>query len=187
METKNCIGCNKLVIRKSQKPGAFKKIRYCSSSCALFVRNRDNNPMSQSNVRIKITGNNHYNWKGDSARYFGIHSWVRKYADLDMSKCSECGEIGKYWKNKRWSIEYANISGEYKRELTDWRPLCRKCHRKFDNTKRELGHKSCPQCHKEFSNKFINYCKLCPGCRLDNNRLKGMLYMRKKRSLQGRI
>lgn len=70
-------------------------------------------------------GENNPNWKGDEAGYFAIHDWVK----LRLGKprlCSECGttEAKKY--------EWANISGQCKRELTDWRRLCVSCHRKWD-------------------------------------------------------
>lgn len=64
-------------------------------------------------------------WKGDNAGYWAIHTWVRKTLGR-ATKCSSCGET-----NKR--IEWANISGKYKRDINDWKQLCCKCHAKFDD------------------------------------------------------
>ena len=71
-------------------------------------------------------GKNNHNWKGDKVGYFGLHDWV--YKNLGQpSKCSDCGTTDL---NKRF--EWANISGKYKRVLSDWKRLCCSCHKKFD-------------------------------------------------------
>ena len=58
-------------------------------------------------------------WKGDSVSLYGLHRWVeRKIGRPD--KCSLCKTVGK--------VDLANISQEYKRDLSDWEWLCRKCH-----------------------------------------------------------
>lgn len=57
-------------------------------------------------------------WKGDEAGYTALHNWVRRR----LGKASKCvnGHIAKqyYW---------ANISGEYKRDLSDWHEFCCSC------------------------------------------------------------
>ena len=70
----------------------------------------------------------HPNWKGDNVSYQALHSWVRLRLGRPM-KCEHCGRTDK----KKY--EWANISGEYKRELSDWVRLCTKCHRIFDKDK----------------------------------------------------
>ena len=65
-------------------------------------------------------------WKGDNVGYFGLHSWVIRKLDRPK-KCENC----KTTKAKRF--EWANKSGLYKRDLTDWIRLCTSCHRKYDN------------------------------------------------------
>lgn len=64
-------------------------------------------------------------WKGDKASYSAIHHWVNTNFGRIMS-CEDCGNTSL----KRY--EWANISGEYKRERSDWKRLCRKCHNKLD-------------------------------------------------------
>ncbi|MCK9370717.1 hypothetical protein M0R04_12480 [Candidatus Dojkabacteria bacterium] len=63
------------------------------------------------------------NWKGDRVGYKALHSWVRRRL-LEPSICESC-KLEK-------SLDLANISGEYKRRLDDWRWLCRSCHIKSD-------------------------------------------------------
>lgn len=73
---------------------------------------------------VKTAGENHYLWKGDDVGYSGLHKWVRTWLGKPES-CIKCGE-----KNKM--IHWANVSGEYKRELHDWMRLCVSCHKKYD-------------------------------------------------------
>jgi len=71
-------------------------------------------------------------WKGNNVGYDGLHTWVRKTLGKPI-KCSLCGV-----ENKR--IEWANISGEYKRDINDWKQLCCKCHSKIDGvSERQRG------------------------------------------------
>lgn len=62
-------------------------------------------------------------WKGDSVGYGGLHQWVYK----NLGKAIKC-ENGCMAKRYEW----ANISGEYKRDLDDFKQLCKSCHLKFD-------------------------------------------------------
>ena len=59
------------------------------------------------------------NWKGNNVRLAALHEWVtaRKLKPL---LCEEC--------KKKPPHDLANISQEYKRDLTDWEWLCRACH-----------------------------------------------------------
>lgn len=56
--------------------------------------------------------------------YVNLHAWVRRHAGVP-TLCSECGGSPKH-------IDWANISGQYLRDVTDYRALCRSCHRNFD-------------------------------------------------------
>ena len=79
-------------------------------------------------------GDKHQFWKGDKVGYSGIHKWVRINFGRKPKNCSECGIEGKQ-NGRMWSIEYANISGEYKRDKEDWVAVCRKCHYSFYDKK----------------------------------------------------
>ena len=77
-------------------------------------------------------GENHTLWKGDKAGYRAKHTWIeRKLGKPD--KCEECGTDGL----KGHAIQWANISGKYKRIISDWKRLCSKCHGHFDKEKRQ--------------------------------------------------
>lgn len=64
-------------------------------------------------------------FKGTVSQYVALHMWV-KYHKGKPTYCDECGTT----EAKRY--EWANISGEYKRDLSDYRSLCPSCHRRID-------------------------------------------------------
>ena len=69
----------------------------------------------------------HPSWVGDSVSYSALHTWVKKHLGTPgtCENCSESNLSGAY-------INWANISGDYKRDLSDWARLCRRCHSLFD-------------------------------------------------------
>lgn len=73
-------------------------------------------------------GEKNGNWKGINSKYTASHMWM--YSTYGQpKKCENCGRDnleGKF-------INWANISGKYKRERDDWIRLCRKCHTSFDD------------------------------------------------------
>ena len=87
--------------------------RYCSRGCLYQYRNTPN-------------GKRHHAWKGDDVGYSALHSWIKR----KLGKPNYC-DVCKTVSTKRF--EWANISKKYKRELSDWRSLCSKCHHRFDD------------------------------------------------------
>ena len=85
----------------------------------------------RSNHRIYCShhcnGKNHKNLyeERDKIGYVGLHLWVGRKLGKPK-KCEECGTTC----SKRF--HWANKSGEYKRELSDWKRLCVRCHFKMD-------------------------------------------------------
>lgn len=80
-------------------------------------------------------GENSGRWKGDSVGYSALHAWVRK--KLGKPKiCSDCGTTDPTKK-----YDWANISGEYLRDVFDYKRLCAKCHRLFDHNSATKGAK----------------------------------------------
>lgn len=78
---------------------------------------KGNLPWNKGKKQI-IPEHEHYKWKGDMVGYNALHAWVRK----QLGRPTECtnGHIApKYY--------WANISGEYKRDVTDWHQLCQSC------------------------------------------------------------
>ena len=78
-----------------------------------------------------MKGEKHPLWKGDDIKYVGLHMWV--YSRLGKPDiCESC-------KNNNLNghkIHWANVSGKYKRELTDWIRLCVPCHSKYDRARK---------------------------------------------------
>ena len=69
-------------------------------------------------------------WKGKNASYSAKHIWIKnKFGSSE--KCEFCKKIGKKI-NNRWNLHWANISGKFKRERSDWLGLCVSCHKKYD-------------------------------------------------------
>jgi hypothetical protein len=58
-------------------------------------------------------------WVGDKVCYSALHNWIRRNKPK-VKLCENC--------NKNLSYDLANISGKYKRDINDFRWLCRKCH-----------------------------------------------------------
>lgn len=107
------------------------RVMHCGRSCAL-------------------SGSKSYLWKGDSVGIDALHTYMKKHVP-DKGVCKTCGSRGK--------VDLANISNEYRRDISDWKWLCRKCHMTEDgrlerflshSRKRLLPLKKCPQCFKEF-------------------------------------
>lgn len=63
-------------------------------------------------------------WKGENVKYSGLHMWVRKHLGKAV-ECSVCGS--------RSYVDWANISHSYKRNLEDWKQMCRSCHLIYDD------------------------------------------------------
>lgn len=68
-------------------------------------------------------GGNHPLWRGNKVGYSALHWWIKQRLAKPWG-CNHCGKIK--------SLELANKSHEYKRELDDWLWLCKSCHKKYD-------------------------------------------------------
>lgn len=64
-------------------------------------------------------------WKGGNVGKGGLHNWVQKHKGKPR-KCEHCHTT------KAKQYDWANISQEYKRDVNDFKRLCRSCHAKFD-------------------------------------------------------
>lgn len=105
----NCVDCGINIWNRSKRCGG----------CA--IKNRDNSKMSKNFG--DTCGEKNGRWAGDKVGYFALHSWVRKNKPKPRF-CEDCGE------NEPKDV--ANVSGEYKRDIEDYRWLCRGCHYKKD-------------------------------------------------------
>lgn len=89
-----------------------------------------------------MLGENNWAWKGETVGYHGIHKWVSKVAGKPKC-CASC----KIRQAKRY--EWANISGQYRRDISDWTRLCKRCHNKFDSIALKVGIKNSKFSEKE--------------------------------------
>ena len=131
MLSKVCELCGKKYTRESWigRPKTFRQYRFCSKSCS-FKRTWKDKKNREKLTLAKISENNPQ-WKGDNVGYSSLHCWV-KYRKNRETICEECGE------EKGYSLDLANISGEYKRDVKDWEWLCRLCHMKKDGRLEQL-------------------------------------------------
>ena len=123
------IRCSKIGDRNpAWKGGVFNLI--CATCEKVFISdshlNRERKFCSQKCAK---SGNNNSQWKGDTVGYTGLHNWVYRNSEKP-SKCEGCG--------KERKLDAANISGEYKRDISDWEWLCRKCHMDKDGRLEKL-------------------------------------------------
>lgn len=80
-------------------------------------------------------GDQNPGWVGDSIGKSGVHGWLRKVRK-HTGRCEYCRRkpglrtdiLDKVYPG----TEFANISGEYRRDIDDYAELCRKCHKAFD-------------------------------------------------------
>ena len=99
-------------------------------------------------------------WKGDNPIHTtSLHEWIKNH----KPKPKFC-EICK--KNKPYDL--ANISGEYKRDINDFRWLCRSCHMKKDgrlkklhNNKKKTIKEKCKSCGRLEKYNIKGYCPKC--------------------------
>lgn len=92
----------------------------------------------------QISEEKHPSWKGDNIGRGGVHAWIKKHYGWP-NYCEMCNKKDE----EKLLYDWANISGKYRRERNDWKRLCRKCHRVFDekihyekNKKPQLNNKS---------------------------------------------
>lgn len=110
--------------------------KYCSRTCTF--KYRDN---SKFLSMIKISGENHPNWKGDGAGYKAFHLRV----NLIRGKAKICKKCG----SERF-CEWANLTGDYS-NVFDYDSLCRKCHHKLD----DIANRTAKKVKELYGNKHI--------------------------------
>ena len=92
------------------------------------IRGRKYTPEHRRKISEAQRGEKGNNWKGDKATYNSIHHWVRD----TYGRPSICEFCKGYFSGRK--IEWANKTGEYKRDREDWIRLCAKCHKAFEKT-----------------------------------------------------
>jgi hypothetical protein len=91
-------------------------------------------------------GKNIYNFKGEDAGYSAKHKWIKDKLG-NPNYCEHCKKTDK--KLYHWS----NISGKYKKIVSDWQRLCVSCHTRYDTAKRKNIVLTCVVCKKKMMTK----------------------------------
>lgn len=78
-----------------------------------------------SRIFTWLTGDKNSNWKGNDVGYDALHDWVNRC----LGKAQSCS-FNKTHKATRY--HWANVSGDYLRDLGDWISLCPICHKQYD-------------------------------------------------------
>jgi len=94
------------------------------------VRDKTHSEKVSDSLKGKI-GKESRRWKGDKASYVAKHMWIIKHYG-NAKKCSNNPDH----RAKRY--EWANKSGKYKRDISDYIELCPSCHRKMDHDRKAL-------------------------------------------------
>jgi hypothetical protein len=102
------------------------KMRGNTSHLGFKLSERQKENLSKSHIGIQREENNP-SWKGDKAGYVALHKWIRR----KMGNPTYCSNNIKHGGRFEW----ANISGEYKRDIKDWHQLCHSCN-KLDGVKK---------------------------------------------------
>jgi hypothetical protein len=124
MVSLNCTNCNNTYLRK---PCEVKRSKYCSRLCQNKMIgigvNRKKYMTDEIKEKIALTKLN-----GKRPSYGGLHNWVKRKRGK-ATICVDCGSTNQ--------VGWANLSQQYKRDLNDFKALCRKCHTIFDMLHRE--------------------------------------------------
>ena len=90
---------------------------FCSRRCATLYQIGD--------------GSGHPGWLGDSVGVAGVHNWVHRHYEKPET-CEMCGVHPGLAVDGRTKLHWANKSGNYLRERSDWMALCIPCHWRYD-------------------------------------------------------
>lgn len=83
---------------------------------------------TQTRLAAVVKGSSHWKWT-DTPSYSAIHQWIVRWYGKPM-QCEHCGIVEQKTRRMHW----ANVSGEYKRDISDWKRLCVVCHARLDKT-----------------------------------------------------
>lgn len=99
----------------------FKGKPYCGPSWNKGLTKETN--LTLQEISKNEMGENNPNWKGDKVTKSPLHQWIKKYK-IKTGFCQDC----KKSEEEVGILDLANISGEYKRDIHDFKWQCRKCH-----------------------------------------------------------
>src|SRR3990167_3108655 len=110
---------------KGKKASVETRFRISLSKKGANHPNFGKNLSIETKRKISIANKNEKNgvWKGDNVGYVALHKWVIRNKPK-VKYCETCGLEKK--------LDVANISGKYKRDISDFEYLCRRCHMNKD-------------------------------------------------------
>lgn len=137
--TRNSIKyCSKLCIANKPKKEVKIQCKYCKTE---FSPNRiGNDGRAQKYCNQTCFFKHRFgisDWRGTGYSYEGLHYHMRTLMPKQQT-CTDCG--------KKKMLDLANISQEYKLDISDWEWLCRKCHIHKDGRIKNLHEK-----HKQWT------------------------------------
>jgi hypothetical protein len=77
--------------------------------------------------------------------YHAVHHWIARQKGKAFC-CTNCKNDVSPKGRSRW-FQWANLSGLYKRDLSDWTSLCVPCHRAFDKHGNKISKTICKNKH----------------------------------------
>src|SRR5688572_7574911 len=104
-----CIICKRQFVTYPSRIRSGKG-KYCSKQCK-----------DKASVEI-MSGEKNPKWKGVDVSNSALHSWIHRNLGFPDT-CEHCG----FKSDNHRKIHWANKSGKYKRDLTDWIRLCVPC------------------------------------------------------------
>ena len=92
-------------------------------------RGKHRSEAERATVSRNKTGERNHNWKGDGLGYQSLHSWlIRHFPKTGV--CEWCSRV--VGGSGTAGTHFANISGEYRRDRSDFMELCSSCHKLYD-------------------------------------------------------
>lgn len=128
-----------------KSPSKVNPRNYCDRSCYAKTRNRElvkfgykfpkGRPEIPQRLEAmkKLSGENHYAWKGEKVSYRGLHYWIRRKKGKP-TKCSKCG----FESHRPRMIQWANVDFLYRRRIEDYVALCASCHKLHDRALKSI-------------------------------------------------
>ena len=119
-----------------KRPKSFSKEhkRKISENNAQYWLGKKRPPFSEEwrkKISEALRGEKSYNWTGGRVKYSALHKWVGKWLKKGEA-CEHCGKKPKR-KDGKTTLQWANKSRKYLRDLSDWILLCPRCHCEYDD------------------------------------------------------
>lgn len=117
-----CVNCGVLYEPRKHNAG-----KYCSQLCYNEYRIKNKVRSTSQFSKGDNVGKKNVMWVGHKAKYGTVHDYI-SYHYGQPQICEHCDSVNLGSRKHQW----ANISGEYRRDRSDWLRLCAKCHFVYD-------------------------------------------------------